>query len=548
MYNNIFSKIIRYCLKLVSMKNLLFILILFFSLNSFGEEIKVISKIQSVIVFRNGAQLKRIANVNLKSGINEVVITNLPEGLIESSVNVKIDAKIEMTSVSFRRNFENNPEIKPEYIALKKKYDEIFAKKENEQIAYETWKEEENLILANKKLAGENSSLSSDQLIKIADLYRTRLLEIKQKLLSSNRTLMEIDKELAKISSQMSELGNKPNNQFTEEIVLFLKSATNSTEKIELSYLDGRARWNTSFDLRLESLQKPLNLVNKGLVSQNTGEDWTDISLILSTGNPQSNVQFPILNPWFLYYYQEIFSKQKANMEMVPAQSRLGDNSRQFVVDGVVINPMEVEATENITFMEFTLPDKMTIPSDNKSHEVKLKDNEIPAQFEYVAIPKLDKNVYLRANILDWDQYNLSSGQVKLYFEGTFTGTSYIDANLTNDTLSISLGPDIAIAAKREKLKDLKKSSIFSGKKNQQFGYEINVKNNKPDAIEIVIVDQIPLSTDAEMIVDVDELSGGKLNKETGIIEWKLKLKSGEQIKKRLAYTVKIPKEKRINL
>lgn len=538
----------RYCLKLVNMKNLLFILILFFSLKSYCEEIKIVSKIQSVIVFRNGAQLKRIANVNLKSGINEVVITNLPEGLIESSINIKIEPKIEISSVSFRRNFENNPELKPEYLALKKKYDEIFAKKENELIVYDTWKEEENLILSNKKIAGENTSLSSEQLIKIADLYRTRLLEIKQKLLNCNRALIEIDKELAKISSQLNELGNNPINQFAGEVVIFIKSTITSTEKIELSYFDSRARWNTCFDLRLESLQKPLNLVNKGLVSQNTGEEWTDISLILSTGNPQSNVQFPILNPWFLYYYQEIFAKQKANMEMVPAQSRFGDNSRQFVIDGVGINPMEAEATENITFMEFTLPDKMTIPSDNKSHEVKLKDNEIPAQFEYVAIPKLDKNVYLRANILNWDQYNLSSGQVKLYFEGTFTGTSYIDANLTSDTLSISLGPDIAIAVKREKLKDLKKSNIFSGKKNQQFGFEINVKNNKPDATEIVLFDQIPLSTDAEMIIEVDELSGGKLNSETGIVEWELKLKSGEQIKKRLAYTIKIPKGKRINL
>jgi uncharacterized protein (TIGR02231 family) len=529
------------------MKNLLFLLILFFHFKTFSEEIKIISKIQSVIVFRNGAQVKRIANVNLKSGINELVITDLPDGLIESSINVKIDPKIEMSSVSFRRNFENNPEVKPEYIAIKKKYDEAIAKKENEQIVFDTWKEEENLILTNKKIAGENTSLSSDQLIKIADLYRTRLFEIKQKLLTSNRNLKEIDKELAKISSQLNEIGNKPNHQFSGEIVLYLKSQITSTEKLELSYLDSRANWTTSFDLRLESLQKPLNLVNKGLITQNTGEDWTDISLTLSTGNPQSNVQFPILNPWFLYYYQDFYSLQKTKQSNeLPAQARMDENIRSF--DVVIAGSSMVTATENITFMEFSLPDKMTIPSDNKTHEVKLKDNEIPAQFEYIAIPKLDKNVYLRANILNWDQYNLSSGQVKLYFEGTFTGTSYIDANLTSDTLSISLGPDIAIAAKRDKLKDLKKSSIFSGKKNQQFGYEINIKNNKPDAIDIVLIDQIPLSTDAEMLVEADELSGGKLNNETGLIEWKIKIKPGEQIKKRLSYTIKIPKEKIINL
>jgi uncharacterized protein (TIGR02231 family) len=353
-----------------------------------------------------------------------------------------------------------------------------------------------------------------------------------------------MDTELKRISGQMNEISSKSNNLATAEIIVVINSAFSSNEKIEISFIDPRASWYSSFDLKLESLQKPLNLLYKGKISQNTGEDWNAVYLTLSTGNPQSNIMFPEITTWFLYYYEDIYFKGNVYLnQSLPVQARMEDNVRadMSVESGV-------KASENITFMEFDIPGRMIIPSDNKHHEVKLKDNEIPSQFEYLAIPKKDKNVYLKANITDWDQYNLSSGEVKLYFEGTYTGNSYIDANMTTDTLSISLGPDIAIATKREKLKDLKKTGIFSNKRHIQQGYELSIKNNKPVLVELTLQDQIPVSTDANMEIEPDELSGGKLNKETGIIEWKLKMKPGEQIKKRFAYTVKIPKDKKVSL
>lgn len=526
------------------MKKIFSFLLILLALNLYAEEIKIKSQIEKVTVFRNGAQIFRIADVNIKSGSNELVFIDLPAGFNESTINVKINPKIDINSVSFRKNYSNDLIQNPEYSALKVKFDLLSIKKENEQLIFDTWREEENLILANKKISGENSGLNSEQLIKIADLYRSRLLEVKQKMTESSRKLKDMDTELKKLSGQMNEISSKNNNQATAEIVVVINSTYSSSEKIEISYIDPRASWNTSFDLKLESLQKPLNLLYKGKISQNTGEDWNGVNLTLSTGNPQSNIMFPEITTWFLYYYEDIYFKGNLyQKQSLPVQARMEDNVRteMSVESGVT-------ASENITFMEFAIPGRMMIPSDNKHHEVKLKDNEIPAQFVYLAIPKKDKNVYLKANITDWDQYNLSSGEVKLYFEGTFTGNSFIDANMTTDTLSISLGPDIAIATKREKLKDLKKTGIFSNKKLIHQGYEISIKNNKPVAIELILQDQIPVSTDSEMEIELGESTGGKLNKETGIIEWKLRLQPGEQTKKKFSYTVKIPKDKRINL
>ncbi|MGE5356791.1 MAG: DUF4139 domain-containing protein [Deltaproteobacteria bacterium] len=526
------------------MKRILYFLVLLSAFNLKAEELKIKSQIEKVTVFRNGAQIVRSANVSFKPGINELVMTNLPLGFNESTINVKLTPNLDINSVSFRKNYADDLIQNPEYNALKVKYDGLLLKKENEQMVYDTWKEEENLILANKKIGGENSGLNPDQLIKIADIYRSRLLEVKQRMTESSRKLKDFDKELQKLSSQMKEISSRQANQVMAEIIIVVSSVNSVNEKIEISYIDPRASWLTSFDLKLESLQKPLNLLYKGRISQNTGEDWTGVNIKLSTGNPQSNIQFPEIKPWFLYYYEDNYYKGNAvQMKSLPVQARMEDNVRAEInVD------LGVTANENITFMEFSIPGKMTIPSDNKEHEVKLKENEIPAQFEYIAIPKQDNNIYLKANIIDWDQYNISSGEVKLYFEGTFTGTSYIDANLTGDTMSISLGPDIAIAAKREKLKDLKKSSIFSNKRNIQQGFEISIKNNKPVSVDLTLLDQIPISTDSEMEISPDELSGGKLNKESGIIEWRILLKPGEQVKKRFAFTAKIPKDKKINL
>lgn len=515
------------------------------SLQLNADEIKIKSQIDKVTVFRNGAQIKRVATVNIKSGINVVVFTDLPAGFNENSIIVKGNPKLEINSVSYRNDFTRTFESNPNYMSLKRQYEDLMIKKENEEIVIETWKEEESLILSNKKIGGENSGLTQEQLVKVADLYRVRLLDVKQKILVSKRKIIDLDKEIKTIYSQMEESISKLGNQNTAEVVIIINSNSPGNEIFELSYIDNRASWITSFDFRLESLQKPLNLINKGKIRQYTGEDWINVNLALSTGNPQTNIQFPVINPWFLYYFENVYYGQiQTKSKAFPAQTRIEDNVRADFEE----NNAEVDVKENITFMEFSLPDKISIPSDNKEHEVKLKDYEIAAEYQYIAIPKLDKNVYLQANIIDWNQYNLSSGEVKLYFEGTFVGTSVLDANLLSDTLSISLGPDIAIACKREKLKDLKKTNFLSNKKQIQSGFEISLKNNKPQAIEVVLRDQIPLSTDSEMEIETDELSGGKLNKETGIVEWKLKLQPGEQVKKKFSYTVKIPKDKRINL
>lgn len=503
------------------------------------------SKVSKVVIFRNGAQVTRIAKVNLKLGENELVLGKLPAGFDESSIQLRTLNQAEITAVSYRNNFENQFEGNEEYKKLKNQIEVLQRSREDEVVIFDTWREEENLILSNKNVSGANNGLSSVELAKTGDLYRTRLKEVKIKILESRRRIVEIDANLAKANNQLNEWTGKNKETNNGEVVVTILASKAGEDLLELLYIDHRANWISSFDLRLESIGKPLNLVSKGKITQYTGEDWKDITLVLSTGNSRQNFIAPDLQPWFLYYAQS-YAKNDNYQSGYVVQGKASENANIRSISADEIQNVGVK--ENITFTEYTLKNLLSIPSDQKQHEVKLEENEIEANYKYYTVPKIEPKVYLIADIPDWSRYNLSSGTIKLFFEGTFIGNSTLDINNVEDTLQISLGPDIGIVTKRENLKDFKKTSFLSSKKQVSVGWEITIKNNKTKTIEVTVEDQIPLSTDSEMEIKVDELSGGKLNNDNGIVTWNLTLKPGEQIKKRIAYTVKIPNSKRVVL
>ena len=201
-----------------------FVLLFLVITSSIIAETPIKSKIEQVVVFRGGAQIKRTGKVALKAGSNTIVFGNLPAGYDESSIQIKSNAKAEIISITFRKNFEDDFESNPTYKTWKDQLETIIRKKDNETLIYETWKEEESLLISNKKVSGENSGLSSEQLTKVADLYRTRLLLVKQQALESRRKLNDYDKEISKIQSTINEWTGKNKTINNGEIVIDVMS------------------------------------------------------------------------------------------------------------------------------------------------------------------------------------------------------------------------------------------------------------------------------------------------------------------------------------
>ena len=211
-------------------------------------------------------------------------------------------------------------------------------------------------------------------------------------------------------------------------------------------------------------------------------------------------------------------------------------------------SPLLTSIIENQTTVEIEVTEPYSIKTNGERALVDLKAYDISAQYRYTAIPKLDKDVFLIAELSDWSQYSLLEGESNLYFEEGFVGRSILNAAALQDTLQISMGRDRSIVIQREKIDQFSKKRTIGANITETRGYEISLKNNKSQEVTLLVKDQVPVSVNSAITVTPVELSGGILDPVTVIIRWEIKLAPGAQQKLNFQFEVKYPKGERIIL
>jgi len=201
---------------------------------------------------------------------------------------------------------------------------------------------------------------------------------------------------------------------------------------------------------------------------------------------------------------------------------------------------------ENQTTIDFEIKTPYTIKSDNKSYSVDIDAYNLSAFYQYYCVPKIDKDAFLIANITNWEKYNLLEGEANIFFEGTYIGKTLLDVRYASDTLQISLGRDKNVNVKREKVNEFISKKFIGSKKEESRGWDISVKNNKSQRINMLIYDQVPVSTLEEIKIEVSEISGAKQDSESGEIKWEFTIDPNESKRFSLKYLVKYPKNRNL--
>ncbi|MEY8019534.1 mucoidy inhibitor MuiA family protein [Muriicola sp. SD30] len=210
------------------------------------------------------------------------------------------------------------------------------------------------------------------------------------------------------------------------------------------------------------------------------------------------------------------------------------------------IKSVPLQQVENQTTVDFLIDLPYTVNSDNKMYTVTMADYALPATYQYFSIPKIEKEAYLISSIKDWEKYNLLEGEANIFFENTFVGKTVLDVRYASDTLDISLGRDKSVSVNREKITDFSSKKFVGTRKEESRAWKITVKNNKSQSINMLLLDQVPVSVRDEIKVEVDELSGGKHNTQTGEIKWELRLNPNEERVFTLKYVVKYPRNRNL--
>lgn len=622
----------------------------------------ITSKIEKVTVFLSGAEVNRTAQIDIAKGKNTIVVSDISPYIEKQSIQVKTDNKIVILSVNHAINYLNEAKKRASIIELEKNKTRLNEKTQKAKAMLEVYQKEEDMLLSNKAIGGENDGVKIEELKSGVHFFRERLTEIKMAQLLIKQNMVSYGDSISKIGKQLNEL-NSQKDQGTSEITIAISAKQKVSAKLEISYLIRRAKWYPTYDIRVKKISSPVQLFYKANVLQNSGEDWKDVKLTIATGNPSKSGTKPVLTPWKLSYntvninysvarnthrsesiksvsgyvfdqsgqpipganivvkgttYGTItnldgkyslelpenvssptltcsfIGYETQELPVISSNVAFNLRERNLALSEVVVTGYGTEkkseltgATSSIslddamkvrgsglgisfkkqkpkqrqsvsapkvvvrqapTHATFDIENPYTIPSDGKNYTVDMAEYEIPASYHYHTVPKYDATAFLTARITDWEQLNLLSGEGNLFFEGVFMGKSFIDAENTQDTMVLSLGRDESISIEREKQKEYTKVQLLGGNRKETIGWEITLRNKKQEDIEITVEDQFPVSVVRDIDVDVIDYTPGEFNEETGIIKWRLKLKSQETKKMEIKYSVKYPKNRRLQL
>ena len=184
-----------------------------------------------------------------------------------------------------------------------------------------------------------------------------------------------------------------------------------------------------------------------------------------------------------------------------------------------------------------------SIPSDGSEHEATLSKLSIPAKFSYYAAPKITPNVYMLAEVPKWRDYELQKGKLRVFLDNTYVGDSYWTPIEIQDTLHFSVGVEKNIGVERSLKATKERNNLLKTSKKVTRNWLIVVKNNKETAVDVVVEDQIPVSTKSDVKVNLLESSGAVVTQNEGRLKWNLHLAPGEKRELNVNYEVTVKDE-----
>jgi uncharacterized protein (TIGR02231 family) len=546
-----------------------------------NDKVTVKSTLHSVTVYTQGAQLQHKANYTIKAGLSEVIVEGISPQISAGTIQVKATGAVVILDSKYeyyypQPNVQVNVTELPLKIrnAIKVLEDSIkiinFELRDiNDEI--EVLVAARKIIISNGAVKGQGKVNDSIQLLKsTVDYYTTKVSELNKKISGLDRQKVKKTDLISDLDTRLNDLRNyaEQNNPTPEikgipRIIITFMAKEAASGRIDLSYLASNAGWTPLYDIRSEAATGKISLTYKAQVRQQTGLDWDDVKLSISTNNPYANKTKPELSPWYIDYQE--FRKQLNEKAKLRSEA-YGDNV-PAAVNTSAMNMGFLYSTSGATFeqaaqgaeafttivqqlisAEFKIDLNYSIASDNQVRMVLVKQSELNTSFRYYAVPKLDPGVYLVAQMTKLDELQLVPAKANIFFDGTYIGETYLDPTTMDDTLNLSLGKDPNIVVKRTLLKNQSKERIIQDKKERSFAYNIEVRNLKSSEIELIIQDQIPLTTNPEITIEKSNLGKGTIDEKTGLIEWNLKLKAKDNQTFDYDFKVRHPKDKIVQI
>lgn len=549
------------------LRNFLFLTLILIPTLSFSTEpqrVPAPSRITAVTVYADRALTTRSTTLTLKPGSYLIAFESLPTLILDDSVRVdgKGTAATTITGLEIKRLFLEQSgekrvlELQEEIRILEKRSAGLDAKKAG--------------ITAQKAFLESIRVAWGDRISKELAVGRPTSSELQDAssfvgagIVKAEEQSREIDFDKETIKDKIDTLRRQQNDATgsgrkevkTVEVAVDVSRAGNLT--LELAAMIPQAGWEPAYDVRLASDSASADLTFQAMIRQQTGEEWRNVDLTLSTARPAIGGAPPELMPWNIsFYHPRPMMSERAYLPAAPMLLGKAKRTSRAEMDSAASGMAQAEEapvefavaqiSDEQSSVSFHIPRRLDIPSDGSRHGTIVAALQVPVSIEYLAVPKLSPAVFLKSELINRAPYPLLPGKVNTFIGNSFTGSSRLKKVAAGEKFDLFFGNDDQVTVKREELKQHKEAGLF-GKNRVSYRYRIEINNFRKEPLTLTLRDQLPIAGDEEIKVSLEEPSLKPAEvKNDGTIIWKTPLSAGEKKELIFGILVEFPKEKEV--
>lgn len=517
------------------------------------------SSIGAVTVYQDRAVVTRAASSDLAAGEHELVLEKLPASLQENSLQVSAKSSGQATLLDVRVRDAFQADTANERV---KQLEDQIRKIEGQQAALD----DEAAVLDNQRElvammqrgatepAKDGPRPTLDELKAIQALSADTLSRTLAGLRRVAEQRDDLERQLSAAQGELGQLQGQLNRR-TKTVTLRVNLARAGKLDLNVSYAVAGARWTPSYDARLRPADRSVDLGYFGVIRQNTGEDWNNVKLTLSTARPALGGGAPKLNPWIIDVAAPpppmpapvaaaapaMRPEPRARQSPKAAYAEAAAADMAPVLEEAKVSTAEVQS--EATSASFQIRQPATLPSDNSTQRVAIASAKLPATLQYQSTPALREAAFLTALANNNTEYPFLAGTLNTFLEDAFVAASSMKPVMPGEKVELALGADDGISIKRQLVNRFTESTGFSGNgKRVTYEYKITVKNNKATKEQVNFKDRLPISRNEKIEVKLLSPAERDIKREDdGVLVWNWEMEPGKSRDAVLKFSVDYP-------
>lgn len=534
------------------------------ALPAWAADLDASSAIDTVTVYPDGATVTRIIAVDLAAGDSTLVARDFPLSLDPSSLRVEGEAGAKLTigTIDARPPRTAPPVNLPE---LDRRIESLRDQRADLQGAIDA-------ATARRKFAQHFAEASPAGLgdkgeARPISEWRAAFAAVAEEVATADTAIREATRKQRELDRQIAQLeaerAAKPPNRMEVRIDVASAAATKAT--LRVTYAVRNARWVPLYDARLDTGgkdRKPqLELVRRAEVTQSTGEDWSNVTLGVSTvriGRGGSAPELPTLvaqypqppKPAAPGMSQDLARPapvmRERSAQLVPLSKALEADPRERAEEQQAIAEIgDFQAT-------FKIPGRVSLGAAEGAKALRIASINVPAELSVRAAPVMDPTAFLEASFRQTDDTALLPGKVAIYRDGVFVGRGRMSASAKDETVRLGFGADDKIRIERAVLKRNEGSAglLVTTSKTDERSFKTTIRNGHDFPIRIAIEDQLPVSESEDILVEMlpatTPPTARDIRDRRGVLEWSFEAKPGEVKDINFAWRIRWPKDKSV--